>query len=132
MNGQNNWSVPFSSISFMKTVLENHNIVASFVRDQDIQFDIVRKNGLPNLRAVLVNEYHLGEAAAYAVIEEFKGVNAIVNNGNWNHIILDWRDFAARTGVSVLQLADFLGAVNIREITTYVTRDEREARAKAD
>jgi hypothetical protein len=125
-NGQNNWNVGYSSIVFMEQVLNSHTSVASFERINDIQFRIVRAKGLSKLNVVLVAEYHLGEAAAYAIIKEFDGVEVIVNNGVWNHVILDWREFADRTGVIVLEYSDFLGALNVKDLRKYVAPGERE------
>lgn len=128
-NGDNDWSVGWGAISFFEGVLSNHTAVDSFTRVNDIQFEIRRRDH-PDVNAVLVDDYMLGEATVYALLEEFNGVTAVVNNGSWNHIALDWRDFAKRTGVVVLEMADFLGALNVKDIAKYTTRDEREARRR--
>ena len=127
-NGRNSWGVPFSAISFLESVLDNHASVMSFTRTNDIQFIIAREFGRPNVNAVLIDEYVLGEAAAYAILKEFNDVTVIVNNGSWNRVALDWRDFAKRTGVAVFQLRDFMGALNAKDPTKYVTFEEREER----
>lgn len=130
MSAEFDWNVGFGAICFMEQVLSNHTSVASFQRDKDIQFLVVRRNDLSRLNVVLVDEYELGEAFAYAVIEEFDGVEVIVNNGNWNHIILDWREFAKRTGVVVLKVSDFMGAINANNLEEYVTENERDERRR--
>lgn len=130
MNGQNNWNVGYSAICFMEQVLSTHTAVQSFDRKNDIQFSIVRTGELSDLNIVFVEEYHLGEAAAYAIIKEFEGVQMIVNNGNWNHVLLDWRNFADRTGVFVFKMPDFMGALNCDDIRKYITADEREERRR--
>jgi selenocysteine lyase/cysteine desulfurase len=128
MNGQNNWNVGYSSILFMERVLNSHIAVALFERVNDIQFIVERANSLSKINVVFVNEYHLGEAAAYAIIDEFDGVEVIVNNGNWNHILVDWREFADRTGIIILKVSDFIGAINVEDLRKYVTEEEREER----
>jgi hypothetical protein len=130
MNGSNNWNVGYSSISFMEQVLSTHRAVASFERVNAIQFDIVRTNDLSDLNVVFVNEYHLGEASAYAILNEFDSVEVIVNNGNWNHILVNWREFADRTGVVIFKMTDFMGAINVDDPRDYVTEDEREERRR--
>jgi hypothetical protein len=80
-------------------------------RVDDIVFDIDRL-GLPPIRAVLVSEYRLGEAAAYRAIKEFQGIQAIVNSGNWNAIVLERNTFRRNNKVEVLSLKHFLGALN--------------------
>jgi len=127
-NAENNWGVTWSAISFVERVLSSHTAVDSFTRVNDIQFIIVRRGDHPDVNAVLVDDYMLGEATVYAILEEFDDVTAVVNNGTWNHIALDWRDFAKRTGVVVLEMADFLGALNVKELAKYTTHEEREER----
>ena len=56
--------------------------VASFTRVNDIQFKIIRRLGYPDVNAVLVDDYMLGEATVYEVLREFADVTAVVNNGN--------------------------------------------------
>lgn len=130
MSGDNNFNVGYGSICFMEQVLTTHTAVASFERQNDIQFLVERRSDLTDLNVVFVDEYELGEAFAYAVINEFDGVNVIVNNGNWNHIILDWRDFAKRTDVAILKVSDFMGAINVNKLEKYVTESEREERRR--
>jgi hypothetical protein len=125
-NGENSWGVGWPAISFFERVLSNHTAVESYTRANDIQFKIIRRGDHPDVNAILVEDYMLGEATVYEVLEEFPDVNAIVNNGTWNHIALNWRDFAKRTGVVVLEMADFLGSLNVKELAKYIPRDERE------
>jgi len=124
-NGSNNWNVSWSAIQFLVRVLSNHTSVASFTRVNDIQFEIVRRGDLSGVNAALIDDYMLGEAKVYALLEAFDGITAVVNNGTWNHIAFDWRDFAKRTGVAVFLVSDFLGALNVNDLTKYVTSDER-------
>lgn len=111
-NGNNNRNVGYSEIVFFEQVLSSHRLVSSFKRMNDIQFAIERAAGLPSLNVVFVSEYRLGEAYAYSVVAEFPNVNVIVNNGNWNAVVLNRQEFKNNTGVEVLQLKQFLGALN--------------------
>jgi hypothetical protein len=111
-NGQNSWGVKYSEISFICQALGSHQAVESFSRSQDILFDIVRNPPMPALKVVFVSEYRLGEAVADRAIAEFPGINAIVNNGNWNALALDEKAFEAQTGVVVIKVRNFLGALN--------------------
>ena len=104
--------------------------VASFTRVNDIQFKIIRRLGYPDVNAVLVDDYMLGEATVYEVLREFADVTAVVNNGNWNHIAFDWRAFAKNTGVAVLLAKDILGALNVEDLLKYSTLAEREERCR--
>jgi hypothetical protein len=127
-NGQNNWGVGWAAIRFFDTVLSGHSAVTSFERVNDIQFEIERRRDLPSVNAVLIDEYMLGKATVYGLLQEFHGVTVVVNNGNWNHIAFDSKAFAKKTGVVVLMLADFLGALNGKDLGKYVPPEEREER----
>jgi hypothetical protein len=76
-NGNNNWNVGYPAIEFLEGVLKNHSKVQSFTRCNDIQFEIKRRNGLPNVNAVLVEAYMFGEASLYGVLKEFCGVTTV-------------------------------------------------------
>jgi hypothetical protein len=111
-NGSNKFNVAYSEIIFFESVLRSHTAVASFERTDDIRFEIERNKGMSGLSVVLVSEYRLGEAFAYCVIDEFRGIDAIVNNGKWNAVALDQREFKSNTGVEVFKINQFLGALN--------------------
>ena len=111
-NGSNNWGVNFSEISFFCHVLDNHSAVLSYERSHDILFVIQRRPPTPPLRVLFVSEYRLGDAAAYRALSEFDDVAVIVNNGNWNDIVLNRWEFKRSTGVDVVKLTQFLGALN--------------------
>lgn len=125
-NCENNWGVTWSAISFFEQVLSTHTSVESYNRINDIQFEIVRRNNHSDVNAILVDDYMLGEATVYAILDEFHGVTAIVNNGTWNYIALDWKKMAKQTGVVVFTMADFLGALNVNQLDKYTNRNERE------
>ena len=127
-NGSNQWGVGYSSKVFFEQVLSNHSKVTAFSRSNDIQFEITRRSPLSRVNAVLVDVYMFGEAALYGVLGEFSGVSAVVNNGSWNHIAFDWREIAQRTGVVALSISDFLGALNVDQLTAYIPGTEREER----
>lgn len=111
-NGNNNWGVGYTEICFFERVLRTHQAVSSFERINDIQFVIERTLGMSGLNVVFVSEYRLGEAFALAVLDEFPDANVIVNNGNWNAVVLDRSEFKANTGVDVLMVKHFMGALN--------------------
>jgi hypothetical protein len=111
-NGNNKFNVGYSEIVFFESVLRTHTAVAFFERKDDIRFEIKRNNGMSDLSVVLVSEYMLGESFAYKVLVEFPGVDVIVNNGNWNAVVLDQSVFKSNTGVDVLKINQFLGALN--------------------
>ncbi len=103
------------AIRFFDTVLvgvQRGHFVRS--RVNDIQFEIERRRDLPSVNAVLIDEYMLGEATVYGLLQEFHGVTVVVNNGNWNHIAFDLKAFAKKTGVIVLMrhVGLSLGALN--------------------
>lgn len=111
-NGSNNFDIGYSEIIFFESVLRSHTAVTSFERIDDIRFEIARNNDRSNLSVVLISEYRLGEAFAFRVLDAFPEIDAIVNSGNWNAVVLDRADFKSNTGVEVLKMTHFLGALN--------------------
>lgn len=111
-NGSNNFGVGYAEIAFFESILRHHAVVTRFHRSNDIQFDIERINNMPNLSIVLVSEYRLGEAFAYRLLDEFKNLDAIVNNGSWNAIVLDEVEFKRNVGIEVLGLSQFMRKLN--------------------
>lgn len=111
-NGENSWGVGYSEIMFFSQVLHSHTAVASFTRSKDIVFDIVRLANTSPLRVLLLSEYRLGESAAYKALQDFSDIQVIVNNGNWNAVVLNKIDFKKQTGIHVMEVRNFLGALN--------------------
>jgi len=129
-NGQNNWNIGYTGICFFEQVLSNHSAVASFDRTNDIQFAIVRKKGMLDVNAILVDIYMLGEAAHHSIAAEFNGVTVIVNNGHWNNIAYDARALAIQTGVETFLMGEFLGALNCNDLSAYVPGGQRKKTSK--
>lgn len=111
-NGVNSRGVGYSEIVFFESTLSSHSAVASFERFNDIQFIIKRTFEVSDLNIVFVSEYRLGQEFAYSILDEFDDVNVIVNNGNWNVVSLEQEEFHRNTGVHVIRLKNFLGALN--------------------
>ena len=126
---RNEWGVRWASIGFLEKVLRNHSAVVNFSCENEIQFQIERLLMEP-LNVVMLEDYLLGEAKVHAVIDEFDDVDAVVNNGTWNCVAFDWREFEKQTGVVVLGITDFLGALNVENLEEYVTADERAERKR--
>lgn len=111
-NGNNTRGVGYSEIVFFESTLSAHSAVESYERSNDIQFVVKRTYEVSDLNVVFVSEYRLGEEFAYSIIDEFDNVDVIVNNGNWNVVVLDQEEFSRNTGVEVVRLKQFLGALN--------------------
>jgi hypothetical protein len=67
----NNWNVSYSAIQFIESSLKNHKQVASFAREKDIQFRIVRERDMMEVIAVLIDRYTISLADLLAVRSEF-------------------------------------------------------------
>lgn len=124
-NKRNRWGIELPAIKFVENFLTTHNKVEAFERTRDIQFNITRKQGFAEVKAVITNVYVFGEASFHAVLHEFPGTNAIVNTGQWNTIILDWRAVAQDTDVLIVGISHFFGALNVNRIISYIPPDER-------
>jgi hypothetical protein len=114
-------------LEFIKRVLYSHKAVDRFDEIEPIQFQIFRSDNRSAINMVFVDEYVLGEATCYEVIEKYEGVQVIVNNGSWNQVAVHRGSFFRITDVLVFRIADFIGALHLTKMENYVPVEEREA-----
>lgn len=124
-NGSNDWDVSYGAIEFVERALSSHAKVKSFVRREDIVFDIIRNSRMSNVTAVLVDRYTLGLADVLRARDEFPDMNCIVTCANWNHYTSDAKQFGIENGISVFNVGEFFGALHRKVMITYVPPDPR-------
>ena len=120
----NDWKVPYSTITFFERVLKSHKKVESYTRDKDILFTILRHPPLSAIQVLLVNEYTLGLAAVMRALTEFPGLNCIVTGGEWNAYTREAKQYGLDQEIGIYGISDFLGALNLQRIHTYVKKDK--------
>jgi len=119
----NDWSVPYSVITFFERALDGHNKVASVKRTQDIYFIITDINGR-TLNVLLVNEYSLGLAAVLRAQSEFPDVEYVVTGGNWNGYTPEAKEYGRDNSLGIFNVGEFFGALNWSEPKKYTQKDK--------
>lgn len=119
----NDWSVPYSSITFFGRALDSHSRVASHQRSRDIVFTIRLVNGR-TVTAVLLEEYVLGLAAVLRAKAEFPEAEHVISGGMWTAYTPEAKEWGLESGIGVFTIPEFLGALHRREIVKYCRTDD--------
>lgn len=123
MHKFNNWSVPYSVITFFERSLSGHNKVVSVERTRDILFKIHDNRGRI-LQVLLLNEYCLGLAAVLRALDEFPEAEFIVTGGNWNGYTREAKEYGLTNNIGIFNLGEFMGALNYQNPKAYCKRDK--------
>lgn len=83
-NGSNEYDVTFGRVMFLQGIIERHDNTISFIRHDDIVFDINRREQNDTIQVVCVDEYTLSESMARRIIGDFPDVSVIFVGGKWN------------------------------------------------
>lgn len=123
-NGNNDWDVSYSVISFFERALDGHSKVQSFNRINDIVFEISTWDGL-TLKIVLVNEYSLGLAAVLKAKSDFPEIEYVVTCANWNGYTKEAKQHGISNNIGIFNLGEFLGALNWDKPKKYCKKDSK-------
>lgn len=83
-NGSNDWGVPFSHIAWLDRLLKQHPNTSTVNRNNDILFEVVRKQQKDTLMVLCLREYALGFSMVQRAQDEFGDLNVIYIGGGWN------------------------------------------------
>ena len=122
-NGNNNWDVSYSIISFFERVLNTHFQVRQYTREKDILFHITKKDGT-ELKLLLVKEYILGLEAVLRAKDEFPEMDYIVTNANWNMYTKEANDYGLKNDIGVFYLNEFMSALHWDHPKKYHIKDD--------
>lgn len=126
------FAVAWTCRQFIQRALYSHKAVESCTVTNNIHYQIKRTDNRSDVNMVFVDEYVLGEATCYEVIEKFENVQVIVNNGTWNHMAVNREDFYQNTNILVFKITDFFGALHLSRMEKYVSPEEREEIAEGN
>lgn len=122
-NGNNNWNVGFSRISWVQSLLQSHGNVLSVSRGNDIVFETERKSG-DRLIVLCLDEYVMGISATQRVFREFSGVHIIYVGGNWNKYTREAKQYCLDRNVGLYNAGEINGALWRSDFWAYHKRDE--------
>jgi hypothetical protein len=129
-DGSNDWGVSYGAIRFVEDALWSHAKVHSFVRRDDIVFEIERVDGMSSATVVLVDRYTLGLADVLRAKREFPDMDCIVTCANWNHYTGDAKQYGMENGICVFNVGEFFGSLHWTEMIIYVPPDPDKKKSR--
>lgn len=124
----NEWGVPYSTISWFFTTMQQHSKVKSVEREKDILFTII-DNDDRVYKVLLLDEYKLGLATLMKALTEFPNTNYIVIGGDWNSYTNEAKKYGLENNIGIFNFSEFMGAINTKNPLKY-KKVERENNAK--
>lgn len=110
-NGNNDWGVPFSQITWFDMLLKNHKNIESVERTDDIVFDVVRKRQGDTLRILCLREYTMGLTMVQRAQDEFGDLKIIYIGGGWNASTTDAKEYCLDNNIGLYVSDEMSGAL---------------------
>lgn len=110
-NGSNDFGVTFGRISFLQTILEEHDNVIIMRRHDDIVFDIKRSRQGDELSIVCIDEYSASLEVVMRVVKRFPETSVIFVGGKWNGYTDEAYDFCKERKIGIYNAKDISGAL---------------------
>jgi len=122
-NGENDWKVSYSSISWFENALNNHGNVICCSRSRDIFFRVDRKRPSDSLCLLLVNTYTFGVADYYRAKAEFPDLTCIALAGDWDGYTPEAKELTDSMGVGLCVPRDLFAALWKENPNKYVRKN---------
>ncbi len=122
-NGNNEWGVPFSHITWFEQLLNTHGNVQGFNRTNDIMFEVTRKEQGDTLKVLCLREYTMGKTMVQRAQEEFGRLDIIYIGGGWNASTPDAKEYSTGAQVGLYVSDEIAGALWRNDHWNYFKRD---------
>lgn len=124
-NGQNNYGVNYSVISWLEQALKTHKNISSVSRYDDIIFDVTRTNQGDRLTIFCANEYVCGITFVQHVLAEYPKCNIISVGGGWNGYTSEAKKFCLAAKIGLFVSPELMGALYKDKYWNYVQKDPK-------
>lgn len=121
-NGSNSWGVSYSRIAWLEAAIKSHDNVVRYSRHDDIIMEFDRIEG-SSITLICLDEYTLGEAMVYRILQEFPDVNFIFVGGKWNGYTREAKQLCLNKKIGLYNASELTGALWKNEFWTYHQRD---------
>lgn len=122
-NGSNSWGISYSRIAWLENAVKSHGNIVSVTRHDDIIIEAKRKNG-SSITIICLDEYALGEAGIYRVLQEFPSINFISVGGNWNGYTPEAKRLCLERQIGLFNSSELTGALWKNDFWNYHQRDK--------
>lgn len=108
---------------FFRNTISDHDKVDELEEITDQLYKVRRVGDLSDVVVYITNLYTVGYADVANIKSHWGDVNCIVTMSNWNSYSGDARRFAAESNIGLFQFAEFMGALNLRQVWKYSKRE---------
>lgn len=123
-NGQNDWRVSYSRITFLKRILDTHTNVAVLGRHDDIVFEIKRRRQGDQLTVVCVDVYTASLELVMQIVQAFPTVNIIFVGGKWAGYTQEACDFCKERRIGIYNAGELSGGLHKDSYWAYEKFDD--------
>jgi hypothetical protein len=124
-NGDNNWGVPYSQITWFERLLQNHKNVTNIGRTRDILFEVDRKAQRDHLRILCCREYTMSLATVQRGLHEFESINVFYIGGAWCGYTRQAKEFCILQQIGLFITDEMTGALWKDDYWNYNQRDDK-------
>ncbi len=124
-NGQNNYGVSFSIISWLERALETHRNLLSVRRYDDLIFEVQRLKQGDILTIFCANEYACGITFVHTVLQDYPQCNCISVGGGWNGYTQEAKNYCLKSKIGLFVSEELLGALWKKDYWSYVSSEKQ-------
>jgi len=117
-----------TQLQFFREAVKNHDKVEACHEIDDQIYRLDRTGDLGEIVVYLTNLYTLGYADVLEIKSKCRRVNCIVTMSGWNGYTGDAKNYATENQIGLFKFAEFMGALNFKQIWKYVKKGRETAR----
>lgn len=123
-NGNNDWNVAYSQITWFQRLLQNHSNTSDIQRHDDIVFEVDRPTQGDHLRVLCCDEYVMGLTTVQRGLSEFGEINLFYIGGGWCGYTKEAKQFCIDAQIGVFVSNEMSGALWKTDFWNYHQRDK--------
>jgi len=124
-NGQNNYNVSYSVITWLERALKTHKNISSVSRYDDIVFEVTRTDQDDKLTIFCADEYVGGVTFVQHVLSEYPNCNIISIGGGWNGYTSEAKEFCLAAKIGLFVSDELMGALYKDKYWNHVQKDHK-------
>ena len=118
------WPSYYGHFDYFEQRMAKHNRVQSLTRTSSPGTYVLKRTNGPDIRLFICECYLFGVAEYHEVVANLGRVDAVIIASLWCKYTGQVQDRCRDQDVGVFTIAEFMGAINRREIWTYVGPEE--------
>lgn len=115
----------YTQRKFFRETIGNHDKVVALDAINEQTYRLSRTSGLSEVVVYITNLYTVGYADVVDIKSKCRGLNCILTMSNWNGYTSDAKLYAAENRIGLFKFAEFMGALNFKQIWKYAKKEQR-------